>query len=104
MVRTHDGSHGPDCFGCKIRMVNLHVPAFRPHFNHAVGRYVSSSRDFDEALARGAEEQNTSYSRLDPGDYESITPDSDTEAIESSRRAYRDAGLTPGSPTSTIAL
>jgi len=23
MIRTHDGSHGPDCFGCKVRSVHI---------------------------------------------------------------------------------
>jgi hypothetical protein len=23
MLRTHDGSHGPDCFGCRIQTVNF---------------------------------------------------------------------------------
>ena len=75
------------------------APAFQPHFNHAVGRYVSSSRDFDEALRRGGEDQNTTLTRIDPGDYASITPSTDTEAIETSARIRRDNGLTP--PTTT---
>ncbi len=86
------------------RTVNLHVPVFKEHFNHAVGRRVTSSADFDEALKRGAESQNTTYTRIDPGDFESITPASDTESIETQARARRDMGLTPPSKTTTIAL
>jgi hypothetical protein len=78
------------------------APAFQPHFNHSVGRYVSSSRDFDEALRRGGEDQNTTYQRIDPGDYGSITPHTDTEAIEISARTRRDMGLTPPSSTRII--
>lgn len=61
------------------------TPAFQPHFNHAVGKYVSNSREFDEALRRGSEAQNTTYSRIDPGDYPD--PPYATEAIEASERA-----------------
>jgi hypothetical protein len=101
----HDGSHGPQCFGCRIKHVQIRsTPAFQPHFNHSVGRYVSSSRDFDEALHVGAEEANSSYTRIDPGDFASITPDRDTEIIETQARTHRDMGLTPPSTTTTISL
>lgn len=80
------------------------APAFQPHFNHAVGRYVSSSRDFDEALRRGAEEQNTTYNRIDPGDYKSIEPTTHTEALEVSAKVKRDRGLTPPPKSKIIAL
>ncbi|HXA31504.1 MAG TPA: hypothetical protein VNV87_04535 [Acidimicrobiales bacterium] len=87
---SHDGTHGDQCFGCRIKSVSLVIPAFRPHFNHSVGKYVSTSRDFDEALRRGAEEQNSSYSRIDPGDYASLTPSTDTEIIETQARNLHD--------------
>jgi hypothetical protein len=45
-----------------------------------------------------------SYTRLDPGDYESITPDSQTEAIEMSMKARRDKGLLPASHRTVIPL
>lgn len=84
--------------------VTLRPPVFQPHFNHAVGRHVETSRDFDEALKRGAEEQNTSYTRIDPCDYASITPTKDTEIIETQARTRRDRGLTPPSTSTVIPL
>lgn len=80
------------------------APAFQPHFNHSVGRFVTSSRDFDEALRRGAEEQNTTYARIDPGDYRSIEPTKETEALELSARIRRDTGQAPPPKETIIAL
>lgn len=33
------------------------TPTFEPHFNHAVGQYVTSHSQFTDALKRGAEDQ-----------------------------------------------
>jgi hypothetical protein len=105
--RTQDSSERTAAILCvcgdamirDYRSVTLRPPVFRPHWNHAVGRYVETSRDFDEALRRGAEEQNTTYTRIDPGDYESITPSGDTQSIEDQAKAHRDVGLTQSKQT-----
>jgi hypothetical protein len=73
------------------------VAAFQPHFNHSVGRYVHSSRDFDRALKRAAEDNTEqtgiehSYTRFDPGD--APVPDKDTEAIEHGQRKIHDENV-----------
>lgn len=66
-----------------------------PHFNHAVGEFVSNARQFDDALKRKAE-QNTirtgaehSYVRVDPGDVP--RPTEATEAFEAREKTIRDA-------------
>jgi hypothetical protein len=59
MTRTHGITHyTPDtCFGCRVKTVGFPAtnPTFVPHFNHAVGRYVTSDRDFRDALKVCAE-------------------------------------------------
>jgi len=53
MIRTHYGQHGQDCFGCRVRTVQLAPSrAFQPHYNHAVGQYVSTDSEFRDALKR----------------------------------------------------
>ena len=66
----------------------------KPHFNHAVGKYVRNDREFNDALKRRAEENSIAtgitheYSRLDPGDAPS--PRDATEAIEARNKVLRD--------------
>lgn len=35
--RRHDGSHGPDCFGCRIQTVNLSPAATPSRYNNVSG-------------------------------------------------------------------
>ena len=64
-------------------------PAFQPHFNHAVGQYVSTDREFRDALKRGGEAAESTYEPIYPGD----RPAPDHEIIETSNRVTRDKGL-----------
>ena len=106
-----DSPEMPNCRRCGAAMVRDYMSvnlrgrsAFQPHYNFAVGKHVETSKEFDEALRRGAEEQNTTYTRIDPGDYASITPTGDTQSIEDQNRAQRDRGLVPPSKTKVIPL
>ncbi len=58
-MRTHGVTHwAPEsCPGCRYKTVMFPAsnPTFEPHFNHAVGRYVTSDRDFRDALKQCAE-------------------------------------------------
>lgn len=101
MIRTHHGQHGADCFGCKVRTVQLGTPAFHPHFNHAVGEYVSNDAQFRDALKRGSE-RNTLATGMDhdyephyPGDIPA--PTSDTEILETRARFIHDNDINPAS-------
>lgn len=45
MIRTHDGSHGPDCFGCKIRSVHISGEAMPTRGN--VARLADTEKAWD---------------------------------------------------------
>jgi hypothetical protein len=68
---------------------------FKPHFNHAVGSYVSSSRDFDEKLKIKGEEAGTTFGRLDPGDQP--RPTVDDHIFDTQMKTIRDNNIDPGS-------
>ena len=80
MIRTHYGQH-PNCFGCKLHSIQLAPsPAFKPHFNWAVGEYVNSDREFKDKLAM-CSERASNYLGLDhdfqpryPGDLGTSAP------------------------------
>lgn len=71
--------------------------AFVPHFNHSVGAFVSSNREFNDALKARGDEHGTTYTRVDPGD--APTPSRDTEILESQARTIRDKGINPAELT-----
>lgn len=87
----------PSCGGVEVKRdystVQLAVSAFKPHFNHAVGAHVSSSRQFDDLLKVRGEEAGSTFSRIDPG--EAPTPSSDTEILETQARTIRDRNIDP---------
>lgn len=72
--------------------------AFKPHFNHSVGEYVSNERDFRSALARKADENSLRtgtdhhYVPIMPGDMPQ--PKQDTEIFETRNKIVKDKGLT----------
>lgn len=82
MIRTHGVTHyDPDaCFGCKLLSVQFGEPTFEPHFNHSVGRYVTSWGDFNEALRRSGDVQSertgihSQYEAIHPSDLISSPP------------------------------
>lgn len=67
---------------------------FRPHFNAAVGQYVSSDRQFRDALRRGSDMQSERtgmehrYVPIDPRDTE---PADGGAGVEEAKKAYHDA-------------
>lgn len=67
--------------------------SFRPHFNHAVGSYVSTSREFDEQLKLAGERTGNVYTRVDPGDVPQ--PSHDTDILETQARTIRDRNINP---------
>lgn len=69
------------------------VGAFRPHFNHAVGGYVTSSREFDNLLKLKAEQAGTTYTRVDPGDVPQ--PTHDTEVLDTQAKTIHDKRINP---------
>lgn len=42
--------------------------AFQPHFNYSVGQYVSTKAEFKDALKKGGDAHNTTYSMIEHGD------------------------------------
>lgn len=93
-----DSVNCPNCFtraGRDYSSVQFSPDSVKPHFNHAVGQYVTSSRDFDEKLHVAGQEAGTVYSRVDPGDMPSPGGDSESMAIlETQAKTLRDRGFT----------
>lgn len=88
---------------CSCGELSRRVYGFRqaaglqPHFNHAVGRYVTNNRDFNDALKERSEVQSlrtgidSNYVRVDPGDM--AEPTKDTEIFETRDRMIRDNNI-----------
>lgn len=90
----------PECLsslGRDYSSVQIGVRAFKPHYNHAVGSFVSSSKDFDQQLRIKAEQAGSSYTRVDPGD--APTPSTDTEILETQMRTITDRQINPSTLT-----
>jgi putative FmdB family regulatory protein len=76
------------CRGTMKRVFSFSIgTAFQPHFNYTVGEYVSSSRAFDDALRRRADENSAAtgmehrYVRTDPGDLPAPTSPTQPDPI-----------------------
>jgi predicted RNA-binding Zn-ribbon protein involved in translation (DUF1610 family) len=91
----------PECLNSSVKRdyttVQFGVQAFRPHFNHAVGSYVTSSRQFDDILKIRGEQAGSSFSRIDPGDVEQIR--SHDDILDTQMRTITDRGINPSSLT-----
>jgi len=76
MNRTHGVTHySPDgCYGCKVLTIQFGPPNFQPHYNYAVGRYVTSWADFNDALKRHSEEAQSDYAPMHPADIRASHP------------------------------
>ena len=84
----------PCCPGLMRR--RFHAPAMTAawvgHFNHSVGQWVGSHREFRAALARGAEEASISqnrdvtYTEVHPAD----RPPPSEEGLDEQRKARRE--------------
>ena len=87
----------PECLNREVRRdystVQIGVRAFKPHFNHAVGSYVSTSKEFDQLLRLKAEQAQSTYTRLDPGD--TPTPTVDTQIFDDQMKTITDRGINP---------
>lgn len=91
----------PECLSMALRRdyasVQVGARAFRPHFNHAVGAYVETSRQFDEQLKAHSERHGAAITRVDPGDVS--TPSRDTEILETQARTIHDKRINPAELT-----
>lgn len=87
----------PECLNTSVSRdytsVQIGVRAFQPHFNHAVGEYVTSSRHFDDLLSAKAEEQQSYYTRIDPGDMQ--RPTKDDYIFDDQMRTITDKKINP---------
>lgn len=77
--------------------INASSP-FQPHFNHSVGEFVSSRRDFENQLKRKSEQQSErtgidhNYQPVLPGDMPQ--PKKDDAIFEERNKHVRDKNLT----------
>ena len=87
----------PECLSMALRRdyssVQMGTRSFRPHFNHAVGSFVQTSREFDEQLKIAGEMAGTSYTRIDPGDMP--RPTTDDAIFDTQAKTIRDKGIDP---------
>jgi predicted nucleic acid-binding Zn ribbon protein len=87
----------PECLNISLRRdyssVQFGSAAFTPHFNHAVGSYVSSSRQFDDLLRIRGDEAQATYTRVDPGDVPQ--PSKEDHILETQARTIRDRNIDP---------
>jgi len=82
MLRSHGITHyTPDtCYGCKLKTIQIGVPAFQPHYNYAVGQYVTSWADFNDKLRRLGDIQSertgisSTYETVHPADLRASPP------------------------------
>ena len=89
----------PECLGRDLgrdySSVQFGPSAFQPHFNHAVGAYVSSSQEFDDMLKVRSEEAGSTISRIDPGDMP--RPTADDGIFDTQARTIREKNIDPAS-------
>jgi len=73
---THGITHfSPDtCYGCRVKTIQFSLPAFSPHYNYAVGQYVSSWQEFNDALKRHGEAAQSDYDPIHPADLRASPP------------------------------
>lgn len=100
-VRTHGVTHyDPDrCFGCRIKSVSFPAnnPTFAPHYNHAVGRWVTSDRDFRDALKQASDANSEAtgmehnYEPRYPGDVASVPYRESDGVLDDRGRAISEA-------------
>lgn len=70
------------------------LTAFQPHFNHSVGKYVRSMREFKDALNQGSDEMSNRlghehrYVPLESGEAPGVTE----EGLDSQKRERRRVG------------
>lgn len=87
----------PDCSSPLYRQWGFNTAeSFQPHFNHAVGQFVSSKQEFKDALSRGGDSHNTTYSMVEAGDMPRTE-----HGMEETAKFKRDAGITD-SPTKVM--
>ena len=95
------------CGGVLRRVFHANIAAsFHPHFNHSLGRYVSSERDFSDGLKR-ASEANSLATGTDhnyvPADITDMRACGATsEGLEHTERIKRDSGLIAPSTTKVV--
>lgn len=70
---------------------------FQPHYNHAVGAYVRSNREFNDLLRSRGDALETVYTRVDPGDVPQ--PTTDDAILETQARTIRDKRINPAELT-----
>jgi hypothetical protein len=70
--------------------------SFRPHFNHSVGRFVRTQTEFNDALKRAGDKNETVYSPIDMHE----APGVNDEGMDATRKQRRDSGIDP--PTKRI--
>lgn len=89
----------PHCLSSEIRRdystIQIGGGGFDPHFNHAVGAYVDSSRDFDEKLKIRGEQAGSTFVRIDPGDMP--RPTKEDEVFDTRERTIHDMNINPES-------
>lgn len=89
MIRTHGVTHfdPSSCFGCKLQTIYLSPPAFQPHYNYSVGKWVNSDKEFRDELKRAAEANS-----IITGTYHNYEPryPGDTQPLQAADQVLED--------------
>ena len=86
------------CGGISKRVFHCNFPtSFQPHYNHSVGRYVSSQQQFNDILKSTSERESArqgtdvNFTPVDPGETKALGVTD--EGLETTMRDHRDKGL-----------
>lgn len=86
------------CGSIYRRVFHCNFPsAFTPHFNHSVGRFISSEYEFKEVLKQTSESESlrqgttVNYVPVDPKDTKALGVTD--EGLEATMKRHRDTGL-----------
>ena len=95
------------CGGVSRRVFHANIASgFRPHFNHSVGRYVTSQRQFNDALKHASDANSLTtgtdhnYQPVDITDPRACG--ATDEGLEHTAKVKRDSGVTPPSTTKVV--
>lgn len=75
----HSG-HPDDCFGCRVKTVQISPQPFQAHWNYTVGNWVTNERDFRDQLSRLGDRQSertgisSTYEAIHPADLRASPP------------------------------
>jgi hypothetical protein len=92
-MQPHTCTATEDCFGCKVKTLQFQAtPAFQPHYNWSVGKYVETESHFNDELKRCGE-RNSVATGLDHDYQPRYVGDREVGDIEATRKTIHDRAV-----------